>query len=62
VRRIADWLRANPAPFYGAWVDGQEVFIDATDIVPQEQDALRLGAQRGERAIYDFATSREVRL
>jgi hypothetical protein len=39
----------------GAWVDGDTIHLDPTTIVRTKRDALRLGSENRQMAIYGFA-------
>jgi ornithine cyclodeaminase/alanine dehydrogenase-like protein (mu-crystallin family) len=47
----------------GAWVnDDNYAYIEVADIVFDREEAIALGRERGEEAIYDFANSESVYL
>lgn len=50
--------------YLGGWRDGTDGqhFLDVTQIVPDQAQAMALARQRGERAIYDFGNGREIRV
>jgi len=53
-----DFLRGKPL---GGWVDDQGVaYIEPITIVKDEATARKLGAQRGEKAIYDLGAKKEI--
>jgi len=53
-----DLLRGKPL---GGWVDDQGVaYIEPITIVQDEATARKLGAQRGEKAIYDLGNKKEI--
>lgn len=60
--QVAAWLADNPADFYGSWASDGLVYIDAVDILADEFDAIVLGKERGEKAIWDNANAREIDL
>ena len=61
-RAYADLLRtfaehyidilASGARYVGTWIDDDLLYIDAIDIIDDTDTAIRLAAERGERAIY----------
>ena len=55
---------ARPGQYVGWWRDGDSgiLYYDLVLIVYDEEEAIRMGEKRGEKAIYSFADSREIRL
>lgn len=48
--------------FIGTWVDDGKVYVDAVTIVWGHADAVRLGTERGELAIFNLGTAETVDL
>lgn len=48
--------------FYGAWVDGDAVYLDVSLNVRSEELALYLGAKFEQLAVWDVEEEREVRV
>ena len=47
----------------GAWVNwGGDAFIEVSDIVFDREEAIALGVERGEEAIWDFKNNCEIKL
>ena len=47
----------------GAWVNwGGDAFIEVSDIVFDREEAIALGVERGEEAIWDFKNDCEIKL
>ncbi len=47
----------------GAWVNGEgDAFIEVSDIVFDRGQAIALGKERGEEAIWDFKNNCEIKL
>ena len=47
----------------GAWVNwGGDAFIEVSDIVFDREEAIALGKERGEEAIWDFDNNCEIKL
>ena len=47
----------------GAWVNwGGDAFIEVSDIVFDREEAIALGKERGEEAIWDFKNNCEIKL
>lgn len=47
----------------GAWVnDDNYAFIEVSDIVFNREEAIALGKERGEEAIWDFKNNEEIKL
>lgn len=44
----------------GAWVDGDTIHIDPTTIVSTKRDAIRIGSENRQKAIYGFAKSETI--
>jgi hypothetical protein len=61
--RAAEWLdKGMQVLYYGSWVDGDILYIDAVDIIQSRATAVHVGKLRGEEAIWDLAEGKEVRL
>ena len=67
IRRLS---RDSLAPYIGTWTDRDDrdgechcrLYIDPVVIVPDRESALTFAAAIGELAVWDFATSSEVRV
>lgn len=47
----------------GAWVNwAGDAFIEVSDILHDREQAIALGKERGEEAIWDFKNNREIKL
>ena len=47
----------------GAWVNwGGDAFIEVSDIVFDREEAIALGKERGEEAVWDFKNDCEIKL
>ena len=47
----------------GAWVNDEgDAFIEVSDIVFDREQAIALGRERGEEAIWDFKNNCEIKL
>ena len=44
----------------GAWVDGDTIHLDPTTIVRSKRDALRIGRENRQMAIYNLATHQTI--
>jgi len=55
-------LLTQPGHYLGAWVDGDRLVFDITQVVPELAVAVRLGVERKQDAIYSFATGNEIQL
>ena len=55
---LARWIEALPSTVkhLGTWHDSGVLYIDAVDIIDNYFDAVLLGIQRGEKAIYSFTS------
>lgn len=64
VIRVAKWIEALPSTVQkiGVWTDGAYRYFDAVNVIENYFDAVLLGIQRGEKAIYDFTAGKEERL
>lgn len=51
---------AFPAAYVGAWLDGDSVVFDVTDVYADFVDALDRAFDRGQKAIFSFAENCEV--
>lgn len=46
----------------GAWIDGDTVYLDVSIVVPLQDDAIQLGREYGQLAVFNLATFDELRL
>lgn len=46
--------------YVGAWTHDGTLYLDATTIVSDRDEAVRLGKERKQIAIYDFATGEDI--
>jgi hypothetical protein len=51
---------SQPGMHVGTWVEDGKVYLDISQVVPDMDDALKLAAQRGEKAIYSFASGDSI--
>lgn len=61
---IREFVADHEADFYGFWVDGVggAVYVDAVDILADEDEALALARIRGELAVWAAGRGEEVRV
>lgn len=52
----------DPTLHQGAWVEGDKVVLDASDVYRSKGRARVEGLARGERAIYDMKNAQDVNL
>ena len=51
----------NPRVFMGGWNDGAgNIHLDPSEVLMSKTEALRLGAQRDQESIFDFATGQSI--
>jgi hypothetical protein len=62
VEYVDAWLDRNESSFYGSWVDDGLVYIDAVDVISSYAQAVELGKERNQIAIWDLLAGEEVRL
>lgn len=62
--KLVYWVDANPADYYGGWLDSETelAHYDVVSFVADLHDAIKLGTDRGEIAIWDCAANDEIRL
>lgn len=53
-------LLAVPSYYLGAWKDGATVYVEVSQVFRSRGEALRVAADRGERAIYDLRNRRDI--
>lgn len=54
---VAGFVSANDdASFYGMWVDGGRVYIDAVDLIYSTPEAFRIARERCELSIFNIST------
>jgi len=62
--QVEDWYReatkVRPLEFTGVWSDAGFMFFDGVNIIQDRDEALRIGNERGQVAIWDFAEVEEV--
>jgi hypothetical protein len=60
-----EFMKAQPdtaTQVIGAWVNwGGDAFIEVSDIVFDRAEAIALGVERGEQAIWDFSNNCEIK-
>lgn len=58
------FVGGTDARYFGVWTDTEtgNVYIDAVTHVKTRKEALALGAERGEIAVWDILNSEEVRI
>lgn len=61
---LAWFIGGTEARYFGVWVDSEDgqIYFDAVTHVEKLQDAVALGNEREEVAIWDIAENEEVRL
>lgn len=62
--KIRDAVMANPKLHLGGWYDiKNDVFcLDASEVIRSKKEAIRLGIDRKQAAIFDFKKGEEIRL
>lgn len=58
-RAIRDQFGPDAAVHQGAWVEGQDVVLDASEQIPTYSSAMTAAKMRGERAIYNVRRGRD---
>jgi len=54
---VAGFVSANPdAPYYGMWVDGGRVYLDAVDLIYSTPEAFKIARERCELSIFDISS------
>lgn len=61
-RTLRNVMREFEAAHVGAWVDDGRVHIDPVRVLTDRDLALRVARERGQRAIYSFATGEVIEL
>jgi flagellum-specific peptidoglycan hydrolase FlgJ len=51
---------ADNGGLVGAWVDNGKVYLDVSDVVPDQETAMKMGAQSDQLAIYDVAGGKAI--
>jgi len=59
-----NWRRScNEGQFYGLWIDDNRVFhLDRCDLISDYYQAVQLGKDNAQKAIYDFKNEIEINL
>lgn len=55
-------IRLYKAEYFGTWYHNGLIYIDPVAILDDRKEAEALGRLNGQKAIYDFASQREIRL
>jgi len=55
-------ILAQPGHYLGAWLDGETLYLDVTQVVPERAVALRLGAERNQLAVFDLGAGEEIKV
>lgn len=58
-RAIRDSFGPNASVHQGAWVEDDNVVLDASENMPTYTDAITAAKMRGERAVYDVRRNQE---
>lgn len=60
---IAWWIGTHPANLYGVWTDDEtgKVYVDATQWAITRRNAIEVGRERGELAVWDIRNNVEIR-
>jgi hypothetical protein len=62
-RDIMDFASSIPrGQYFGAWIDGPRLVLDAVQIVEDLETALSIGRANGQDAIWDRENFKEVRV
>jgi len=58
------FIGGTDAQYFGVWTDKEDgkIYFDAVTHVQKRSEALALGAERGEIAVWDILNSEEVRV
>lgn len=59
-REIRDRFGKDTTTHQGAWREGENVVLDASDRLTRRNEAIRTAKARGERAIYDVKGQRDI--
>lgn len=59
-RDIRDKFGAESSVHQGAWVEDDDVVLDASEQIPTYSSAVTEAKMRGERAVYDVRRGRDV--
>lgn len=61
-RRLHEHLYHNDSWGLGIWRDGEHIYLDVSNIIPNRARAEELGRDRRQIAIYDLERGEEIRL
>lgn len=59
VRRLR---RQYPDAYVGTWHDGERIHVDPVEVIDNRADAERIGRERSQLAIFNFATRESIYL
>lgn len=57
IARAINYLlrRVSGSEFVGVWINDGMAYIDISERIESKQEALRLGDERGQKSVYDWA-------
>lgn len=58
-RQIRDHFGEKSQIYQGAWREGDNVVLDASEMIPTYSSAMTAAKMRGERAVYDVVRGRD---
>lgn len=61
----ADYYRnelTKPSHYLSAGVDGDTLYLDVSQVVPERAVALRLGRERNQQTVFDLARGEDVKV
>ena len=50
------------AEYFGTWYDSGRLYVEPCEIIADRESAVRIGRERGQLAIYDFAAGEVITL
>lgn len=61
---VAWWIGTHGARYYGVWVDSEDgkVYVDAVQWCATRQNAIIIGRERNEIAVWDVRKGEEIRV
>lgn len=61
-RQISKYSREFRPEWLGAWVEGDQLYLDTVEVVETREEAERLGRERQQISIYDVAAQEVIYL
>tara|TARA_R100000329_G_scaffold70736_1_gene61727 strand:- start:8725 stop:9195 length:471 start_codon:yes stop_codon:yes gene_type:complete len=63
IENFCQWVQyQSPSAYFGAWVDGDDLVLDATEVLHYIDDAFEVAVRFDQYAIYDLINDEVIRV